>query len=104
MAERCVDVFKRAIKKASRIETMNEELQNFLSIYRITSNVNANSRIAPAKLVLARKVCSAFDKLRPTEKKINGTKNTNGKHYNSSKEIYFKNYKFGKSMWEEKNH
>ena len=33
LVERFIDVFKRAIKKAKRIEAENEELQEFLSIY-----------------------------------------------------------------------
>ena len=36
LVERFIDVFKRAIKKANGIETENEELKEFLSIYRIT--------------------------------------------------------------------
>ena len=61
MAERFVDVFKRAIKKASWIETMNEELQKFSFIYRITPDINANSGMALAKLIFARKIHSIFD-------------------------------------------
>ena len=53
MAEKFVDVFKRAIKKASRIETMNKELEKFLSIYHIIPNVNVSSGIAPAELMFA---------------------------------------------------
>ena len=100
MAERIIDVFKRSSKKASRIETVNEELQKFLSIYRITPNVNASSGMAPAELRFARKICLVFDRLRPREKKMDGRKNTNGKHYNPGEKIYFKNYEFGKTMWE----
>ena len=33
LVERFIDVFKRVIKKANGIETENEELQGFLSIY-----------------------------------------------------------------------
>ena len=43
LVERFIDIFKRAIKKANRIETENEELQEFLSIYRITTNPNTNA-------------------------------------------------------------
>ena len=57
--------------------------------------------MVPAELIFARKICSVFDRLRPTEKKMDERKkNTNGKYYNPDKEIYFKNYKFGKAMWE----
>ena len=69
MVERFVDVFKRTIKQGG-IETMNKELQKFLSIYCITPNINVNSGMALAKLQFARKICSVFERLRPTEKKI----------------------------------
>ena len=49
MKERFIDVFKRAIK-ASGIETVNQELQKFFSIYRITPNVDGRSGMAPAEL------------------------------------------------------
>ena len=42
--ERFIDVFKRAIKKANGIKTENEELKEFLSIYRITPNPNTGAR------------------------------------------------------------
>ena len=59
--------------------------------------------MAPAELMFARKIHSVFDGLRPTEKKMVERKNTNGKHYNPSEKIYFKNYTFGKVTWEEGN-
>ena len=70
MMERFVDMFKRAIKKASGIETVNI----FLSINGIIPNVNASSGIVPAKLMLARKIYLVFYKLRPTEKKMDERK------------------------------
>ena len=75
MVERFVDLFKRAIKKASGIETVNEELQKFLSIYPKALNVNASSGMVQAELMFPRKNCSVFDKLRATEKKIYERKN-----------------------------
>ena len=102
LAERFLDVSKRAIKKASGNETVNEELQKFLSIYHIIPNVNTISGMAPAELMFARKIYLAFDRLRPTEKKMDERKNINGKHYNPGKKIYFKNYKFEKATWEDR--
>ena len=58
--------------------------------------------MAPAGLIFARKICSVFDRLRPAEKKMVEKKNTNGKHFNHIKKIYFKNYKFGKATLEER--
>ena len=68
LVERFIDVFKRAIKKANWIKAENEELQEFLSIYRITPNPNTNTNMFPAELMFARKIRSAFDKLIPSKK------------------------------------
>ena len=53
LVERFIDVFKRAIKKANGIETENEELKEFLSIYRITPNPNTNTNMSPVELMFA---------------------------------------------------
>ena len=63
LVERFIDVFKRAIKKANGIKIKNEELQEFLSIYRIIPNPNTNTNISPAELMFAWKIRSVFDKL-----------------------------------------
>ena len=65
-----INVFKRAIKKACGVETVNEELKYFLSIYCITSS----SRMGPDELLFARKIRLSFDKLRPTKKKMDERK------------------------------
>ena len=88
LVERFINVFKRAIKKADEIEAENEELQKFLSIYRITPYVNASEGMAPAKLIFTRKIHSVFDKLIPSKNKIK-----------ESKKIYFLNYHLGKATW-----
>ena len=85
--ERFVDVFKRAIKKANGIKAENEELQEFLSIYRITPNPNANTNMSPAELMFARKIRSIFDKLIPS-------KNGNEKKINTSYKTYSLGEKF----------
>ena len=56
--ERLIEIFKKAIKKSNRFETENEELQEFLSIYRITPNPNTNANMSPAELMFARKIRS----------------------------------------------
>ena len=68
LVERFINVFKRAIKKANGIETENEKIQEFLSIYRITPNPNTNANMSPAELIFARKIRSIFDKLIPSKK------------------------------------
>ena len=78
LVERFIDVFKRAIKKANGIETKNEVLQEFLSIYRITPNPNTNANMSPAELMFAMKIRSIFDKLillkKGNKRKINTNK------------------------------
>ena len=69
LVERFIDVFKRAIKKANGIKAENEELQEFLSIYRITPNPNTNANMSPVELMFTRKIRSIFDKLIPSKKK-----------------------------------
>ena len=61
LVERFVYVFKRAIKKANGIEAENEELQEFLSICRITPNSNTNANKSPVELMFALKIQSVFD-------------------------------------------
>ena len=66
LVERFIDVFRRAIKKVNGIEAENEELQEFLSIYRITPTPNTNANMSPAELIFARKIWSVFDELIPS--------------------------------------
>ena len=96
LMERFIDVFKRAIKKANGIKAENEELQEFLSIYRITPNPNTNANVSPAELMFARKIQSIFDKLIPS-KKGNKEINTSNKTYSPGENIYFLNYHLGKA-------
>ena len=56
LVEKFIGVFLRAIKKANGVKAENEELQEFLSIYRITPNPNTNTNMFPAKLMFARKM------------------------------------------------
>ena len=62
MAEKFVDVFKKVIKKASGIETVNEELQKFMFIFRITPWMTT------AIFLFSKKIRSVIDRLRLTEK------------------------------------
>ena len=63
LVERFIDVFKRAIKKTNRIEAENEKLQEFLSIYQITPNLNTNASMSQAEQMFAWKIRSVFDQL-----------------------------------------
>ena len=86
LEERFIDVFKRAIKKANRIEAEYMELQEFLSIYRITPNPNSYANMTPAEL-FARKIRSVLDKL-ISSRKVNEKKiSTSNKTYSPGKKI-----------------
>ena len=92
--ERFIDVFKRAIKKANGIETENEELQEFLSIYQITPNPNTNANISPIELVFTKKIRSIFDKW-ITLKKGNKEKiDTSNKTYSPGEKNLFPKLSF----------
>ena len=67
-AERFVDTFKRALKKASGTPT-DKALQQFLPVYRITPNPNTPLAVSPAETMFARKIRSVFDKLLPKQNK-----------------------------------
>ena len=72
---------KEQLKKANGIKAENEELQEFLSIYRITPNLNTNANMSRAELMFAWKIQSVFDKLIPSEKGNKTKINTSNKTY-----------------------
>ena len=59
-AERFVDTLKRALKKASGTPT-DKALQQFLQVYRITSNPDTPLAVSPAETMFVRKIQSVFD-------------------------------------------
>ena len=61
--ERFVDTFKRVLREADGCETEDELLQQFLRVYRITSDPSTTSGVSPVDLMFARKIRSIFDKL-----------------------------------------
>lgn len=79
-AERFVDTFKRALKKTNGTNTDDGNIQQFLSIYRITPNPNAISGMSPAELMFARKIRSVFNRLLPDRKKELPEQNASGKY------------------------
>ena len=88
LVERFIDVFKRAIKKANGMEAENEELQEFLSIYRITPNPNTNANMSPAEVMFARKIRPVLNKLIPSKKKRKKKKKGNKKNINTFNKTY----------------
>ena len=67
-AERFVDTFKRALRKARGTPT-DTAIHQFLQVYRVTPNSSAPSAKTPAEGMFARKVKSVFDKFIPKETK-----------------------------------
>ena len=87
-------LFKRAIKKANGIKPENEELQEFLSFYRITLNLNINANMSPAELMFAIKIRSVFDKLIPAKKGNKKKINASNKTYSPQEKILFPKLSF----------
>eukprot|EP00106_Octopus_bimaculoides_P018109 XP_014785551.1 PREDICTED: uncharacterized protein K02A2.6-like [Octopus bimaculoides] len=73
-AERFVDTFNRALKKANKEATDAVTIQQFLMVYSVTPNPNAPEGSSLAELMFARKVKSVFNKLLPVKKKIRASK------------------------------
>ena len=67
-AERFVDTFKRALKKAKGFNTEEKNIQIFLMVYRIMPNQTIKGNLSPAKIMYARKIHSVFDRLLPNRK------------------------------------
>ena len=102
LAERFVDTFKRALKKNQGMDTDEKSLENFLSVYRITPNLNTNAGSSPAELMFTRKIRSVFDRILPSTTKTTATReNLSTWFYKPGEKILFLNYRSGKSFWEE---
>ena len=72
-ADRFVNSFKRALKKARDIPT-NKAMQQFLQVYRVTPKNNAPSAMTPAEVMFVRKIKSVFEKLLQNQSKPGDTK------------------------------
>ncbi|XP_037036075.1 uncharacterized protein K02A2.6-like [Bradysia coprophila] len=67
-AERFVDTFKRALKKAKGEESIPNVLQTFLQRYRMTPNAQLPANCSPAEVMLGRKIHSTLDLVKPRAK------------------------------------
>ena len=101
LAERFVDTFKRALKKAKGFDTEEKNIQTFRMIYRITPSQNIKGNLSPAEIMYARKIRSVFDRLLPSRKKNYIKIKTNYKSYKEGDKILFRNYRAGKYFWED---
>lgn len=67
-AERFVDTFKRALKKAKGEESIPNVLQTFLQRYRMTPNAQLPNDCSPAEIMFGRKMKSTLDLVKPKVK------------------------------------
>ena len=98
-AERFVDTFKRALKKAKGFDTEEKNIQTFLMVYRITPNQNIKGNLSPGEIMYARKIRSLFDRLLPNRKKNYTKIKTNYKSYKEGDKVFFWNYRAGKCFF-----
>ena len=99
--ERFVVTFKRALRKNQVMDTNERSIQKFLAVYRITPNSNTDLGLSPASLMFARKILSVFDRLLPSTTKKIEKENFATKFYKPVDEVFFRNYRGGKSFWED---
>ena len=88
-AERFVDTLKRALRKAQGTLT-DRALQQFLQVYRITSNPNTPMGRSPKETMFARKIRSVFDKLIPKQARFKKTVTLPKKCYACGEKVLFK--------------
>ncbi|XP_014776256.1 uncharacterized protein K02A2.6-like [Octopus bimaculoides] len=99
-AERFVDTFKRALRKANKKATDKVTLQQFLRVFRVTLNPNSPAGNSPTELMCTRKVKSVFDKLLPGKER-KSTRKDNLKFFKIGDEVYMRSYKNGKQYYKE---
>ena len=98
LAERFVDTRKRALKKASGTPS-EKAFQQFLQVYRITSNPNTPDATSPAEIMFAPKI-QVFEKLLPKQASLVRTTTVPTKRYKPRDKVFFKAYSNNTSFWE----
>jgi hypothetical protein len=98
-AERFVDTFKRALKKASGSPT-DKAIQQFLQVYRVTPNANIETSKTPAEVMFGRKVRSIFHKLLPSQDRGNLKRPITKKRYKVGEKVFFKVHRNNRTFWE----
>ncbi|XP_014771418.1 uncharacterized protein K02A2.6-like [Octopus bimaculoides] len=91
-AECFVDIFKRALRKENKEVTDEVALQQFLRLYRVTSNPNTPEGSSPVELMFTRKVKLVFDKLLPGEER-KSIRNDNPNFFKIDDMVYMMWYK-----------
>ena len=69
LAERFVDMLKRALKKYDGRDSEEIGIQQFLQVYHIPPNHRTVSDMSLTELMFVRKVRSVFEKLPPEKRK-----------------------------------
>ncbi|XP_037043751.1 uncharacterized protein K02A2.6-like [Bradysia coprophila] len=109
-AERFVDTFKRALKKAKGEERVPDVLQTFLQRYRMTPNAQLPNNCSPAEVMFGRKMNSVLDLVKPRLKfdvirdvKMEDQFNTKhgAKHriFYPNQKIYVRDFRERKIVW-----
>ena len=93
-AERFIDTFKRAVKKAKGTPT-DTALQQFLQVYWVTPNKNAPSDDAR----FARKIKSVFNKWIPQKPRSGYSNKVTNKHYKFGEKVIYCMYQNNKTFW-----
>ena len=96
LSERFMDTFKRALRKNQAMDTDERNIQKFLAVYRITTNLKTDSNLSPAE----RKIWSVFARLLPSPKK-KVKENFATKFYKPGDRVFFRNFRGGKNFWED---
>ena len=96
-AERFVDTFKRALRKAREEGTIDEILQTFLLSYRTTPNGAMKNGLSPAEALMGRKLRTTLDALRPQQQRQQPSPNK--KSFPLGTPVFVRNYRSGQANW-----
>ena len=83
------------------MDSDERNIQKFLVVYRITPNLNTDSGLSPAELEFTRKIRSVINRLLPSPMKKVVKENFVTKFYKPRDRVFFRNYRGGKSFWED---
>ena len=98
-AERFVDTFERALRKAKGTPT-DKAIQEFLQVYRVTPNPNTSSALTPAEAMFARKVRPVYNKLLPGQNKTKRRSEAAKQRFGIGEKGFFLMYQDNKTYWE----
>lgn len=109
-AERFVDTFKRALKKAKGEESIPNVLQTFLQRYRMTPNAQLPNDCSPAEIMIGRKMKSTLDLVKPKvkfdvirdgkmENQFNAHHGAKHRVFHPNQKVYVRDFRGKKVIW-----